>query len=110
MLFIEQNMPYMFQLCKAIIRGLHSEEGVAFLLLWLYSPLLDLGCFFSFLIIYTVGSTPWMRDQPVQGLYIYTDIRASSGIRTHNPRVRASEDNYALDSAVTLIGLVYFNF
>jgi hypothetical protein len=27
--------------------------------LWLYSPLLDLGHIFSFLILYTVGRTPW---------------------------------------------------
>jgi hypothetical protein len=33
--------------------------------LWFYSPLLDLGRFFSFLILYTVGRTPWMGDQPV---------------------------------------------
>jgi hypothetical protein len=33
--------------------------------LWLYSPLLDFGRFFSFLIFYTVGSTPWTGDQPV---------------------------------------------
>jgi hypothetical protein len=33
--------------------------------LWLYSPLLDLGRFFSFLILYTVGRTPWTGDQPV---------------------------------------------
>jgi hypothetical protein len=32
--------------------------------LWLYSPL-DLGRFFSFLILYTVGRTPWKGDQPV---------------------------------------------
>jgi hypothetical protein len=35
------------------------------LLLWLYSPLLSLGRFFSFLIPYTVGRTPWTGDQPV---------------------------------------------
>jgi hypothetical protein len=35
------------------------------LLLWLYSPLLGLGLFFSFLIIYTDGRTPWTSDQPV---------------------------------------------
>jgi hypothetical protein len=28
-------------------------------------PLLDLDRFFSFLIFYTVGRTPWMGDQPV---------------------------------------------
>jgi hypothetical protein len=27
--------------------------------------LLGLGCFFSFLIFYTVGRTPWMGDQPI---------------------------------------------
>jgi hypothetical protein len=33
--------------------------------LWLYSPLLELGRFFSFLIPYTVARTPWTGDQPV---------------------------------------------
>jgi hypothetical protein len=32
--------------------------------LWLHSPL-ELGRFFSFLILYTVGTTPCTRDQPV---------------------------------------------
>jgi hypothetical protein len=32
---------------------------------WLYCLLLDLGRFFSFLILYTVSSTPWTGDQPV---------------------------------------------
>jgi hypothetical protein len=31
----------------------------------LYSPLLGLGRFSSFLMFYTVGSTPWTGDQPV---------------------------------------------
>jgi hypothetical protein len=35
-----------------------------FLCVWLYSPL-DLGRFFSFLILYTVGRAPWTREQPV---------------------------------------------
>jgi hypothetical protein len=35
------------------------------LFLWLYSHLLGLGRFFSFLILYTVGRIPWMGDQPV---------------------------------------------
>jgi hypothetical protein len=33
--------------------------------LWLYSPLLGLRRFFSFLIFYTVGNTPWTEYQPV---------------------------------------------
>jgi hypothetical protein len=35
------------------------------LLLLLYRPLLCLGRFFSFLILYTVRRTPWPGDQPV---------------------------------------------
>jgi hypothetical protein len=35
-----------------------------YIYIWLYS-LLDLGRFFSLLVLYTVGSTPWTRDQPV---------------------------------------------
>jgi hypothetical protein len=34
---------------------------------WLYSPT-DLGRFFSFLILYRVGRTPWTGDQPVARL------------------------------------------
>jgi hypothetical protein len=33
--------------------------------LWLYSHLLGLRTFFSFLILYTDGRTPWTEDQPV---------------------------------------------
>jgi hypothetical protein len=33
--------------------------------IWLYIPLLDLGRFFSFQILYTVGRTSWTGDQPV---------------------------------------------
>jgi hypothetical protein len=73
--------------------------------------LLNLGCFFSFLIIYTVGSTPWTGDQPVGRLIpahteqhkhkIHvnarnTEIRALSGIRNHDPSVQASEDSSCL--------------
>jgi hypothetical protein len=37
--------------------------NLSFLSLWFYSPL-ELGRFFSFLILYTVGKTPWTSDQP----------------------------------------------
>jgi hypothetical protein len=33
--------------------------------LWLHSPLLCLGCYFSFLNFYAVGRTPWTGVQPV---------------------------------------------
>jgi hypothetical protein len=41
--------------------------------LWLHSPLLGLGRFFTFLILYTVGRTRWTRNQPVRGHYLYTE-------------------------------------
>jgi hypothetical protein len=41
------------------------DDIILLLLLWLYSPLLGLGRFFSYFIPYTVGIIPWTRDQPV---------------------------------------------
>jgi hypothetical protein len=84
--------------------------------LWLYSPLLDLGRFFIFLILYTLGRTPWTGDQPVARplsthrttqtqnkrthtytqTHTHTHRHALSGIRTHGPSVRASEDSSCL--------------
>jgi hypothetical protein len=65
--------------------------------------LLDLGRFFSFLILYTVGRTPCTGYQPVaMPLPMHrttprinehnTDIPALSGIGTDDPSGRASED------------------
>jgi hypothetical protein len=43
---------------------LKNSLVILFFPLWLYSPLLHLGRFFSFLILYRVGRTPWTVDQP----------------------------------------------
>jgi hypothetical protein len=51
-----------------------------FLSLWLYSPL-DLGRFFSFLILFTIGIAPWTGDQPVASLL-------STSRRTHTQNKR----------------------
>jgi hypothetical protein len=56
-------------------------------------PLLQLRNLF-----YTDGRAPWTNDQPFARPLptqnnTNTDIHASSGIGTHNPRVRESEDN-----------------
>jgi hypothetical protein len=72
---------------------------------WLYSRLLGPGLFFSFVIIFTqtVGLLGRVIS-PSQGSYLHTgqhrhrinahtDIHALSGIRTHDPSVRASEDS-----------------
>jgi hypothetical protein len=52
-----------------------------------------LAGFLSFLVLYTVCRTPW-----TQGRYLHTDIHALSGIQTHDPSVRASEDSSCLRS------------
>jgi hypothetical protein len=61
-----------------------------FLFLSMFYSLLDIGRFFSFLILYTVGRTPWKGYQPVARPLpthentnteeTHTDIHASSAI------------------------------
>jgi hypothetical protein len=53
--------------------------------LWLYSPLLDLGRFFSFIILYTVGRTPWTWDQPVARPLSTHTITEAQNIQTSMP-------------------------
>jgi hypothetical protein len=64
----------------------------------------DIGRLFSFLVLYIVGRTPWTEDQPVarplpthrkheQNKRTQTSM---SGIRTHFPGVRVSEDSSCL--------------
>jgi hypothetical protein len=57
--------------------------------------LLGLGLSFSFLILYTVGRTPWTGDQPVRPLptKTHTNIHASIGIRTHDLSVGAGDES-----------------
>jgi hypothetical protein len=68
------------------------------LCLWFYSPL-DIGHFVSFLILCTVGWTPWTGDQPAaKPLPTHrinahnTDIYALSGIRAHGISVRTGKE------------------
>jgi hypothetical protein len=86
------------------------------LFIWLYSPLLDLGRFFSFLILYTVGKTPWTGDQPVaRPLSTHrTTQTQNKGTQTSLPWVRfeptipaleGAKTVHALDCAATAIGL-----
>jgi hypothetical protein len=71
----------------------------------IFSMVLHLGPgrFFSFVIVYTVGKTPWTGDQPV-AMTLRThrttqaqnkcrqDIHTSTGIWTHDLSVRGDED------------------
>jgi hypothetical protein len=60
----------------------------------------------------TVGSTPRVENQPVarplpiqtQNKHRQTNIYALSGIRTHDPSVRAGKIVHALDLAAIVIG------
>jgi hypothetical protein len=74
---------------------------------WLYSPLLGPG-FFSFVVFFTQSVGLLGRViSPSCGRYLHTgqhkhrinahtNILALSGIRTHDPSVRASEDRAAI--------------
>jgi hypothetical protein len=96
------------------------EEVLHFLLhLYLYDciALVDLGIFFSFLILYSVGRTPWTGDQSVaRPLPTHRTTQTQSkctqismplmGIRTNDPSVWEAKAVHALDSAATVIGLL----
>jgi hypothetical protein len=86
-----------------------------FIYLWLYSPLLDLGCFLSFLVLYTVSRTPWTGDQPVarrllihrttqtKNKRIHTSI-PSVGFEPTIPVFERAKTVHALDCSATVIG------
>jgi hypothetical protein len=75
---------------------------------WIYSALLGPGLFFSYIIFFTQSVELLGRViSPAQGRYLitgqqkhrinaHTDIHVLSGIRTHDPSVRASEDSSSL--------------
>jgi hypothetical protein len=83
--------------------------------LWLYSPLLDLGRFFSSLFFYTVGRTPWTGDEPVT-----RPLPTHRTAQTQNKRTKTSmpwvgfeptisaferaKTVYALDRSATVVG------
>jgi hypothetical protein len=89
--------------------GISSNLGSLFFFHWLYSPLGPWPLLFSFMIILQmVGLLGWVISLS-QGLYLITgqhtrtrtrvhapNIHALSGIRTHVPSFRASEDSSSL--------------
>jgi hypothetical protein len=83
-------------------------KNYSFIYQWLHSPLLSPGLFFCLVINFTqtVGLLGRVIS-PSQGRYLHTgqhkcrmnaptDIRISSGILTHDPSSRASEDSSCL--------------
>jgi hypothetical protein len=80
----------------------------------LYSPLLGLGRFFTFLILHTVGRTPWTGDQPVsrplptqrttqtQNKHSQTSM-PRVGFEPTIPAFEQAKTVHALDGAATVI-------
>jgi hypothetical protein len=66
--------------------------------LWLCSRLFDLGSFFSFLTLYTVGRTPWTGITPLRGRY-YTQNKRT---QTTMPRVGFEPTIPAFERAKTV--------
>jgi hypothetical protein len=72
------------------------------LLLLLYSPLLGLGHFLSFLILYTVGRTAWKGDQPV--VRPLPTHKTTVGFEPTIPGPERAKTVRALERATTVIG------
>jgi hypothetical protein len=64
-------------LCLSDWHCIYTLLLLLLLLLWLYNPLLDLGRFYGFLTLHTVGRTPRSGDQPV------AKILPTHGIKAH---------------------------
>jgi hypothetical protein len=78
--------------------GTYRWNNSYLLLLWICSYLLGLGLFLKFVILFTVGRTPWTGISPSQGRSPHTGkhkhiLHASSGIRTHDPSMYAGKGN-----------------
>jgi hypothetical protein len=88
-----------------------------FISLWHYSPSLDHDRFFSFLIFYRVGRTPWTRDEPVARPLpahrtAQTQIKHTQtsmpevGFEPTIPMLERAKIVHALDRTATVIGTV----
>jgi hypothetical protein len=83
--------------------------------LWLYTPLLDFGPFFSFLILYTVDRALWTGYQPVarplpthRTTETYLCLEWNSNPLSQRSRERR-QHIHALDRAVTVIRSSFSN-
>jgi hypothetical protein len=75
---------------------------------------LDSGRFFSFLILYTVGRTPWTGISPSQGRYLHTEHKINAKqismpwlrLEPTIPEFEVAKTYHALEWAATVIGTV----
>jgi hypothetical protein len=78
----------------------HFLSGLSiylFIYLWLYSPFLGLGRFFSFLFFYTVGRTLWTGDQPVA-----RPLPANRAAQTQNKRIQTSMPQVGFEPKIAM--------
>jgi hypothetical protein len=66
----------------------------------IYNRLLDLDRFFSFLIFYTVGGTPWTGDQPVA-----RSLPAHRTAQTQNNRKQTSKHRVGFEPMIAVFEL-----
>jgi hypothetical protein len=94
---------------------IYNRRVLHYLLLSLYGPLLDLGRFFQFLILYTNGRTPWTGDQPIaRPLPTHRTTQTKNkrtqtsmhgvGLEPTTPVFERAKMVHALDRAATVIG------
>jgi hypothetical protein len=99
------------------LRRLYPSQPIY---LWLYSLLFDLGLFFSFLILYTIGKTPWTGDQPAaRPLPIHRTTQTQNkrtqtsmswvGFEPTTPAFKRANTVHALVRVRTVIGALHSN-
>jgi hypothetical protein len=100
--------------CSLFLRASHQ---VSFIHQWFYRHVLGPGHFFSFVILYTVGRTPWTEAESATRRLPTHRIAQTQNKHTHKsmPRVlfettttlfERAKTVHALDRASTVIGFV----
>jgi hypothetical protein len=98
---------------------LSNNFTLCFIYLLLYSTLLDIGGFFSFLIFYIVSRTPWAGDQPVARPIPAHRAAQTQNKRTHTsmpqvgfeptiPVFEGAKAVHVLDGAAAVVGTLCF--
>jgi hypothetical protein len=110
-IYLSIYLPACLSICMSIYLSIYLSIH---LLLW--NLLLDLGRFFSFLMFYRVGRTPWAGDSSLQGRYLHTPGTAQTqnkctqksmsrvGFEPTLPLFERAKTVHASDRVATLIG------
>jgi hypothetical protein len=115
-MFSSQSTPTLHKLRARNYLGEYSKTRPKLSTISIYgsTALVDLGRFFSFLILYTLGRIPWTRDQPVarplptqrtthtQNKRIQTSM-PWTGFEPTIPALERAKTVHALDRAATVI-------